>query len=365
MLDVNTIIHNCMAYSQVYIYGDGEVGRLMRILLHEQGIEITGFLTTKEPRHTILMGVPVKKIETFDFNKGDSYLLICMHNKWWSESEVMLRNLGIINYVIINDDIRKEAEARVQFKDLYDDVEHNINVLLYHRVESLDTVYSIIVEKQNFEDQLKYINANFQVIRCDEDWSNIDGKRVALTFDDGYVDFFHNTYPLLKKYNIPATVFVSTGGIDNDKEFWWDELENILNQPILPNKLNLGGKYVNVQEYPNRSKLIMGIRNEIIGYSYIIRDDVINDLKKQIAPNLINRYRYRTMNSEELSTISKDPLITIGAHTIHHILCDVETDEVQKYEIKSSKDKLEEIVDKEINLFAYPTNPLIFQGALY
>ena len=256
--------------------------------------------------------------------------------------------------MVVDESLRLSVEKETLFTDLYDDIDHRINVLLYHRVENLETSYSIIVNEKNFEDQLKYICTNYKVLRCDEDWSGVNQKSVALTFDDGYVDFYSKAYPLLKKYNVPATVFVSTGGIDNDNEFWWDELENILNQSSLPDVIRTRKKEFLVRDYNNRSELIMNIREEIISNTYRLRDEEMICLKNQVNKDLKNRPQYRTMNTKELRDIAKDPLITIGAHTINHIRCDIESESEQIKEIEKSKIKLEEIINKEVDLFAYP-----------
>ena len=64
-----------------------------------------------------------------------------------------------------------------------------------------------------------------------------------ITFDDGYADNLHNAKPLLEHYDIPATVFVVSGYVGHEREFWWDELERLLLQPrTLPESLCL---YIN------------------------------------------------------------------------------------------------------------------------
>ena len=60
---------------------------------------------------------------------------------------------------------------------------------------------------------------------------DVPSAGVVVTFDDGYADNFHNAKPLLERYEIPATVFVTTGYLQDQREFWWDELERILLQP--------------------------------------------------------------------------------------------------------------------------------------
>jgi peptidoglycan/xylan/chitin deacetylase (PgdA/CDA1 family) len=50
------------------------------------------------------------------------------------------------------------------------------------------------------------------------------GRRVLITFDDGYRDNFEVAYPLLREHGLTATFFLATGFIDEPRIAWWDEL---------------------------------------------------------------------------------------------------------------------------------------------
>jgi peptidoglycan/xylan/chitin deacetylase (PgdA/CDA1 family) len=50
------------------------------------------------------------------------------------------------------------------------------------------------------------------------------GRRVAITFDDGYRDTAEVAWPLLREHGLPATVFLATGFLDAPRLSWWDEL---------------------------------------------------------------------------------------------------------------------------------------------
>ncbi len=74
-------------------------------------------------------------------------------------------------------------------------------ILFYHRITP--ELLSI------FEWQLKFIKKNKKISTI-YNIENIEPNSVIITFDDGFFDNFVYAYPLLKKYEIPATVFLST-----------------------------------------------------------------------------------------------------------------------------------------------------------
>jgi peptidoglycan/xylan/chitin deacetylase (PgdA/CDA1 family) len=97
-------------------------------------------------------------------------------------------------------------------------------VTMYHRVNNVvgDKLTHLTVSVENFENQLLYYKENYQIIRLDEDWNSLKKTGLVITFDDGYADNISNALPLLEKYQIPATFFVTTLNINTKNEFWWD-----------------------------------------------------------------------------------------------------------------------------------------------
>src|SRR5207248_638434 len=53
---------------------------------------------------------------------------------------------------------------------------------------------------------------------------------VCLTFDDGYSGVAEDALPVLERHELPATVFVAAGFVGSQREFWWDELEPLLEE---------------------------------------------------------------------------------------------------------------------------------------
>lgn len=95
-------------------------------------------------------------------------------------------------------------------------------ILMYHYV--LDTQEARhdrrIVRPQTLESQLRFLKANrCQVIPLEKlgallhDKKKISKNTIVITFDDGHLDNYTNAYPLLKKYNMPATMFIIVDAI--------------------------------------------------------------------------------------------------------------------------------------------------------
>lgn len=103
-------------------------------------------------------------------------------------------------------------------------------ILMYHRVAptGAPTTASYRVTPEGFEDHLRYLRkAGFYSVSL-EDWHSamaarrpLPGRAIAITFDDGYQDFYEYAHPLLKKYGFTATVFLVADLIGRSN--LWDE----------------------------------------------------------------------------------------------------------------------------------------------
>lgn len=84
------------------------------------------------------------------------------------------------------------------------------------------------ITPESFEEQLQHLRDNDYYNAKWEDWINamfkhtpLQGKAIAITFDDGYFDFYQYAWPLLKKYGFIATVFLTTDYVGHTNS--WDK----------------------------------------------------------------------------------------------------------------------------------------------
>jgi peptidoglycan/xylan/chitin deacetylase (PgdA/CDA1 family) len=90
-------------------------------------------------------------------------------------------------------------------------------ILNYH---SINPTHSTSTSPEDFELQMKYLAENFNVISLTEfcrfraEGRTLPARSIIVTFDDGYEDNYLYAFPVLKKFNIPATIFLTTGFIE-------------------------------------------------------------------------------------------------------------------------------------------------------
>jgi len=98
---------------------------------------------------------------------------------------------------------------------------NGLTILTYHSISN-EIAPDETVTPEEFERQLQYIEENYTVIPLEEaiEYLQTDIKKVSgsivITFDDGYSDNYYNAYPLLKKHNFPATIFLISNFIKNN-----------------------------------------------------------------------------------------------------------------------------------------------------
>lgn len=108
----------------------------------------------------------------------------------------------------------------------------NIPILAYHDV--LDNpLNDTDISYEKFEKQMEFLKKhNYRTLSLDEfyEWKNgkkIPGKKVVLTFDDGYESFYTKVVPILNKYNFKATVFVVESNIGNNNCLTKEEIDKL------------------------------------------------------------------------------------------------------------------------------------------
>lgn len=118
---------------------------------------------------------------------------------------------------------------------------HAPQVLMYHRI--IEKPFIAGLPPTEFEKQIAYLAKHFRVVPIDTLITELNQKKVqpftiALTFDDGHFDFYENAWPILKKYRLPASLYITTGFVNGTLWLWPDLLKFAM--------LNSANKHVNL-----------------------------------------------------------------------------------------------------------------------
>jgi peptidoglycan/xylan/chitin deacetylase (PgdA/CDA1 family) len=101
-----------------------------------------------------------------------------------------------------------------------------VTILLYHRIGG-GTHSDIDLEARRFDQQVRWLRETCAIASMDDvarlarEQGGEGGGRnvVAVTFDDGYLDTYEVAYPILKRWGVPATIYVPTSYVDEQRPF--------------------------------------------------------------------------------------------------------------------------------------------------
>lgn len=241
----------------------------------------------------------------------------------------------------------------------------NAIIFCYHRIlpqHKIDKINlpdrGLVTSLENFEQQLKFFSEKYNCVSLDNLITNkkIDKKfKVCLTFDDGYKDNLDYALPLIEKYQIPTTIFITSRFLDDEVYLWWYELWDIINRKRKINFQWKKNKYLFYTEtstkkifcYKKISNLF--ISENILNQNKLL--EIISDTKKR------KNYKNIFITKDNLSELSKNPLITIGNHSYNHLSFSKLNSRKIREEIELSIKFFNQYVDK-IDHFAYPYGQL-------
>lgn len=112
---------------------------------------------------------------------------------------------------------------------------YRLPILMYHSIDyTQDKKNKMVVSPEVFEAQMKFLrDRHYNVIPLEKAVGYISQKKrppaktLAITIDDGYEDNFKYAYPIFKKYNIPATIFVITGLVGKEGFMDWGQIKEL------------------------------------------------------------------------------------------------------------------------------------------
>ena len=239
---------------------------------------------------------------------------------------------------------------------------NTFTILNYHRVNDFNDPFTIdSVSVKDFKNQMQHISKYYSVFSLEQilarikDDTGLPKNCLAVTFDDGYADNYTFAYPILKKYNLLATIFLTVDCIETQASLSFDQIlsafkatgkkrfvcpitETVFDVDSMEKKLHAAHimlEQLKKQENAQRKKSIHAVLKEL----------GIASTEAQDASNLLTWPRIKEMSRHNL---------TFGSHTMTHpILANLPVSELD-WELATSRQVIENQIGKAVRLFAYP-----------
>lgn len=238
-----------------------------------------------------------------------------------------------------------------------------ILILTYHRF-SLEPDSSRISSAE-FAAHLEYLSKNNRVLDLSETIEYLNkGKTLppnttVITIDDGYADAYEIAFPLLKTYGFPATVYAVTDFLDEKCWLWTDLMRYVLLKTECDSaKIEFGGE--DKIEAKLKSKMQrLETASRVNSRLKKMPDEQKEAKIKAIAANLnveipeLPVEDFAPMNWTQAREMDARSVRIESHTTTHPILTNIDAKHLD-FELKNSKKRLEEVLDRQVEHFCYP-----------
>ena len=206
----------------------------------------------------------------------------------------------------------------------------------------------------SFEKDLIFLLRNYKAIDAQQLLDNqyINKRSFHLSFDDGFSGLYYHVAPLLKKYGVPASFFVSSAFIDNR-----DLMFRCKASLIIQNLSKIKSNYNLIKDFSiilGTSSNIQSINKAILDINYTKRE-LLDLLAKRIGLNIDEFLKIEKpyLLKEQIIELANDGF-TIGSHSYDHpMFADLEQNE-QVMQVKYSLEEIHSLIDQKLRLFSFP-----------
>ncbi len=238
-------------------------------------------------------------------------------------------------------------------------------ILLYHGVterthRGIQNCSRKQLPSAQFERQMEHLAQGYRVLPLRElvrlsVARAVPTRAVAVTFDDGFENNCSVAFPILERFQIPATFFLSTGHIGTDKAFWVDKVEYLLNETAEPELfLPPLERSFRLRTLADREGALTEIKAALKKVPGLIEPTVSEmECRLQVAP----RYDYpdyRTLSWDQVRQMRRSGLYEFGAHSVDHAILTHLNLAEKEAQIRGSQETLERELQEPVDLFSYP-----------
>jgi peptidoglycan/xylan/chitin deacetylase (PgdA/CDA1 family) len=222
------------------------------------------------------------------------------------------------------------------------------------------------VEAKSFERQLAYLSRYHKVISL-ERYVSMRQQGVPLprysaiiTMDDGYKTNYSIAFSLLKKYRVPASVFVTTGFVDRESLLWTDRLIQAIAAAPSGTCHDAGSTLVAVDlsDTASRRRAALDLMHELKLVAQESRDRILRELEARLANRELGQREtpeiFEPLSWEDIGEMIGSGLVSFGNHTHTHLILGRSEPDSQRSEIRRAHVRIESHTGQPCRSFCYP-----------
>ena len=239
---------------------------------------------------------------------------------------------------------------------------------MYHGITDRDINCWTQLPEAVFKTQMRYISDHHRPKSLSDAAEILSGHIlspkyvIVVTFDDGFANNVSIAYPILEKYSIPATIFLTTSFIDKDPKFagllWTDYILALFRSTDLKqiDLSDLGLEIFNLDSLEKRHQakdIVCGMLKKL---NFEEKNRIVEKIGSRLGGKISARDQeiFRSLSWEDVSALSKEGFIDFGAHTVSHEILSRMPKETAEREIIDSKRYIEIKSGRSVKYFAYP-----------
>lgn len=217
-------------------------------------------------------------------------------------------------------------------------------VLTFHRVLKDDEFFrtsslpGMCVREKTFERFIGWARDNFELLDLKSgspEWHRRSNRlRVAITFDDGWLDNYQSAFPIAHRRPYPAAVFVCPGLLDTPFPFWPEQVSCLMKRA--PNVL-AAIEQLKAMPYGQRIERIEALKQQNGNAAWPAEEEPSN----------------RTMSWQNVEEVHRNG-IAIGSHTVSHAILTTLSRQDIRGELTASRNEIETQLNDVCTILAYP-----------
>jgi peptidoglycan/xylan/chitin deacetylase (PgdA/CDA1 family) len=187
--------------------------------------------------------------------------------------------------------------------------------------------------------------------------SGVAGPRfAALTADDGYRDNLTDALPVLERHSVPLTVYVAPGLVEGTADLWWDVLEDAASMAGRL-QVEVGGRRLEFDcrtEAAKRDAVARLTAHLTCELPEEKQRGVLRAIAGAAGVDADRQRRDSIMDWDEIRTLARHPLVSIGAHTVHHYNLKRLAEQSARAELENSAARIAAEIGERPRHMAFP-----------